>query len=131
VALLICCLTDFDHCDLLFISAIACWAWSPRGSPRLDEACGGRSQPSRFEGWRSDIAVHREQAPPGALYVDPDRPDELAAAMAKLWVERDRPPPAPAEPFEARRNAFARAYEKHRRGTAREKAPARWGQGDA
>jgi len=82
--------------------------------------------PSRFEGWNtsieeaktlgvrviaSDIAVHREQAAPGALYVDPDRPDELAAAMAKLWAERDRPAAAAGAPFATRRNAFARAYE--------------------
>ena len=84
--------------------------------------------PSRFEGWNtsieeakalgvrviaSDIAVHREQAPPGALYVHPDRPEELAMAMSRLWAERDHHPPAPsAQSLAERRQAFARAYQK-------------------
>lgn len=82
--------------------------------------------PSRFEGWNtsieeaktlgvrviaSDIPVHREQAAPDSLYVHPDRPEELAAAMSKFWVDRDREPSASAADFAARQRAFARAYE--------------------
>lgn len=82
--------------------------------------------PSRFEGWNtsieeaktlgvrviaSDIPVHREQAPPGALYVHPDKPEDLAVAMSKLWVDRDRLPPVGVADFPERRRAFARAYE--------------------
>ncbi len=83
--------------------------------------------PSRFEGWNtsieeaktlgvrviaSDIRVHLEQAPPGAVYVHPDRADELADAMTALWAERDRPRHGPERAdFVARRNAFARGYE--------------------
>jgi len=64
--------------------------------------------PSRFEGWSttveegkamgkrmilSDIAVHREQAPPLAMYFGPDDPhalaDALAEALAQPTAERD------------------------------------------
>ncbi|MEW5983735.1 MAG: glycosyltransferase family 1 protein [Acidobacteriota bacterium] len=59
-------------------------------------------QPSLFEGWStvvedaralgkrlflSDIAVHREQDPPGAVYFDPADPSALAKAIADLWDE--------------------------------------------
>ena len=83
--------------------------------------------PSRFEGWStsveeakalgvrviaSDIAVHREQAAPGALYVHPDKPEELARALAAVAAS---PAPAPdraaAASLMQRRNGFARAYE--------------------
>jgi glycosyltransferase involved in cell wall biosynthesis len=83
--------------------------------------------PSRFEGWStsieeakalgvrviaSDIPVHREQEPPGALYVDPDRPEQLAAAMSTLWTQRDgSPPPRTGQSVAERREAFARAYQ--------------------
>lgn len=56
--------------------------------------------PSLFEGWSttveeakslgknillSDIPVHREQAPPGAVYFDPNDPQDLARKMADMW----------------------------------------------
>jgi len=56
--------------------------------------------PSLFEGWSStveeaksigknlilsDIEVHREQAPTGAVYFDPYSPDTLAAIMKAKW----------------------------------------------
>lgn len=83
--------------------------------------------PSRFEGWNtgieeakvlgvrviaSDIPVHREQAAPGAIYVDPNTPRELATAMHSLWTERDRlPPVTKVQSTVERRQAFARAYQ--------------------
>lgn len=60
-------------------------------------------QPSLFEGWSttveevkslgksiilSDIPVHREQDPPGALYFDPQDPQELADHLSKLHLEK-------------------------------------------
>ena len=60
-------------------------------------------QPSRYEGWStvveegralgkamvlSDIAVHKEQAPPEALYYRPGHAEELAELMKSLW-QRD------------------------------------------
>lgn len=57
-------------------------------------------QPSLFEGWStvveearalrqrlllSDIPVHREQAPPGALYFAPEDDNRLAALMKNVW----------------------------------------------
>lgn len=68
----------------------------------------GAIQPSRFEGWStvveecralgkpvilSDFPVHREQAPPGSIFVGTDEPDALAAAMRVLWC--DAPPSVP------------------------------------
>ena len=83
--------------------------------------------PSRFEGWNtsieeaktlgvrviaSDIPVHREQAPPGAIYVDPNKPEKLAEAMSGLWAEHDRLPPATmGQSIVERRQAFARTYQ--------------------
>jgi glycosyltransferase involved in cell wall biosynthesis len=83
--------------------------------------------PSRFEGWNSaieeaktlgvrviasDIAVHREQAAPGAIYVAPDDPEALAAAMLRLRTEDANQPQAEtAGDFATRRDRFARAYE--------------------
>lgn len=61
--------------------------------------------PSRFEGWStsveeskslgktillSDIAVHREQAPPHAGFFDPDSPEQLADHMANTLREFSR-----------------------------------------
>lgn len=58
--------------------------------------------PSRFEGWSttveegklmgkrmvlSDIAVHREQAPPFATYFDKDSPEDLARALIEAMRE--------------------------------------------
>lgn len=60
--------------------------------------------PSRFEGWSttveesrnlgksillSDIDVHREQAPPRAVYFDPDQAEDLAHKMHVAWNEDD------------------------------------------
>ena len=60
--------------------------------------------PSRFEGWSttveearnlgksillSDIDVHREQAPPRAVYFNPDDADDLAARMRTAWTSMD------------------------------------------
>jgi glycosyltransferase involved in cell wall biosynthesis len=87
--------------------------------------------PSRSEGWStsveeakslgkriilSDLAVHREQAPPDGVYVDPDDPDVLADAMSRLWAEYD--PEVDRERIEraqvelpGRVRAFGAAYE--------------------
>jgi hypothetical protein len=58
-------------------------------------------QPSLFEGWStvvedarclgkrlfvSDIAVHREQDPPAAVFFNPWEPEALANALAKEWA---------------------------------------------
>ena len=60
--------------------------------------------PSRAEGWStsveeakslgkriilSDISVHREQAPPGGVFVDPDDAIGLAEAMSQVWSSFD------------------------------------------
>jgi glycosyltransferase involved in cell wall biosynthesis len=57
-------------------------------------------QPSLFEGWNtgveeahlfgkqvllSDIPVHREQNPPGAIYFNPHVPDDLAARLREVF----------------------------------------------
>ena len=59
-------------------------------------------QPSLFEGWStivedartlgrpcllSDIAVHREQSPPGARFFDPHAPELLADLIAEAWAD--------------------------------------------
>src|SRR5580704_14229275 len=64
--------------------------------------CVAVINPSRFEGWSStveeaksigkrialsNIPVHREQAPPGALYFDPDDVHELSLILEKWWFE--------------------------------------------
>ncbi len=64
-------------------------------------------QPSLFEGWStvvedaralgkrlflSDIPVHREQDPPGAVYFDPSDPSALAKAIAERWDELSAAP---------------------------------------
>ena len=74
-------------------------------SPRLDQiqllrCADAVLQPSLFEGWStvvedaralgkriflSDIPVHREQNPPGAVYFDPNEPADLAAAIDREW----------------------------------------------
>jgi len=73
--------------------------------PRLDQiqlmrAAVAIVQPSLFEGWStvvedaralgkrvflSDIPVHREQQPPGAIYFQPDAPNTLAKGIAEVW----------------------------------------------
>lgn len=60
--------------------------------------------PSRAEGWStsveeakslgkriilSDLPVHREQAPPDAVYVNPDDAPSLADAMLRVWTTFD------------------------------------------
>lgn len=57
-------------------------------------------QPSLFEGWStsveevkslgkslviSDIAVHREQDPPSAVYFDPNEPNDLASSLIEVF----------------------------------------------
>lgn len=63
--------------------------------------------PSFFEGWSStveecksigknvilsNLKVHLEQAPPGAIYFDPNNAKELADILAKKWDESDGGP---------------------------------------
>ena len=58
--------------------------------------------PSLFEGWSttveevksvgkrlllSDLPVHREQNPPGAIYFDPHNAEELATRLQELWED--------------------------------------------
>jgi len=83
-------------------------------------------QPSLFEGWStvvedaralgkriflSDIPVHREQYPDGAIYFDPHRADLLAAAILAVW---DSPCAAREQEAvaaqQARVTAYARAF---------------------
>jgi len=84
--------------------------------------------PSKFEGWSttveeakslgkpvilSDIEVHREQAPAGGAYFDPDDAEALAARMRELHTAREdaaRVEEARGR-LAARRMAFARQYE--------------------
>lgn len=83
--------------------------------------------PSRSEGWStsveegrtmgkqlllSDIAVHREQAPPGALYFGVDDPVALAAALrAALAAPRRGTPPAQwQQDYALRLHEFGAAY---------------------
>jgi glycosyltransferase involved in cell wall biosynthesis len=87
--------------------------------------------PSRFEGWSttveeakslgkavilSDQDVHREQAPPGGAYFDPDDAQALASLLLEHFAARDDPAHhARAEEarkqLHGRRIAFARQYE--------------------
>src|SRR5206468_2149333 len=80
--------------------------------PRADQVALMRRaiallQPSAFEGWStvvedaktlgkplvvSDIAVHREQAPPRATFASVDDPEAWAAAMEELWHSRQPGP---------------------------------------
>jgi glycosyltransferase involved in cell wall biosynthesis len=70
-------------------------------------------QPSRFEGWSttveetksigktivlSDIPIHREQAPPSALYFDPTDPAALAERLSEVYDTRA---PGPDRALEA------------------------------
>ncbi len=63
--------------------------------------------PSLFEGWSttveevksvgkrillSELNVHREQAPPGGIFIDPHDPEGLAEGLAEIWHET---PPGP------------------------------------
>jgi glycosyltransferase involved in cell wall biosynthesis len=79
---------------------------------QLDLLCGaaGYIQPSLFEGWStfveearalglpgllSDIPVHREQSPAGAMFFDPGDVASLAGALSAFL--KDSPPRLPAE----------------------------------
>lgn len=87
--------------------------------------------PSRAEGWStsveeakslgkriilSDLPVHREQAPPDGVYVDPDDEQGLADAMWRVWttfdpaVDRERSTSARRE-LPGRVRAFADGYQ--------------------
>lgn len=86
--------------------------------------------PSRFEGWNtgveeckslgkrtiiSDLAVHREQAPPGAVYFSLDDTDALAASLAKAWETWAHGPDEVLEhsastELPARRREFAKSF---------------------
>jgi len=87
--------------------------------------------PSRFEGWSttveeakslgkrvlvSDIAVHREQAPPRASYFPVDDAHALARYLREAWDSHDpvvdaRASAAAAAALPARTRAFAETYE--------------------
>ncbi|MEJ2393044.1 MAG: glycosyltransferase, partial [Gammaproteobacteria bacterium] len=87
--------------------------------------------PSLFEGWStsveeakslgkriilSDIPVHREQAPGGGEFFDPESAQELAEAMWRLWTVHDpvtdeRLEVQAAEALPQRRIAFAEKYQ--------------------
>lgn len=69
-------------------------------------------QPSLFEGWStvvedartlgkkiflSDIPVHREQAPPRAIYFDPHNATDLANKIADVWTDLTPGPDREAE----------------------------------
>jgi glycosyltransferase involved in cell wall biosynthesis len=86
--------------------------------PRADQVALMRRaiailQPSRFEGWStvvedaktlgkpilvSDLPVHREQAPPGGVFLPVDDAEAWAEAMENAWNVR---PPGPNEDEEA------------------------------
>lgn len=86
-------------------------------------------QPSLFEGWStivedartlgrpcllSDIAVHREQDPPGARFFDPRAAEALADLIAEAWREWPAGPDRAAERA-AHTRAFSRLAEVGRR----------------
>ena len=73
--------------------------------------------PSLFEGWSttveeakalgvplllSDLRVHREQAPAGTRFFDPDSAEEMAAVLEEAWFSL---PPGPR--YETERQAVA------------------------
>ncbi|MCL5289522.1 MAG: glycosyltransferase [Firmicutes bacterium] len=80
-------------------------------------------QPSLFEGWSSivedarafskvivlsDIPVHREQNPPGAVYFNPHDEEELAEKLLAVW-ESDLPRTSDYEELVARQNKHVQA----------------------
>jgi glycosyltransferase involved in cell wall biosynthesis len=93
--------------------------------PRIDQIqllrrSLGVIQPSLFEGWStvveearclakpillSDIAVHREQAPPDNSFFDPGSPEGLALLLAEHW-KRLLPGPEPGRERAARTKAL-------------------------
>lgn len=86
--------------------------------------------PSLFEGWSttveeakslgkkvllSDIPVHREQMPPGAVYFNPNDPQDLAWRMSETWEETPAGPDIAMETrarvsTKTRVNAFANRF---------------------
>jgi len=69
--------------------------------------CISAINPSFFEGWSStveesksigkkiilsDLEIHREQDPPGAIFFDPHNAEELAKIMAEIWKTKDGGP---------------------------------------
>lgn len=88
--------------------------------------------PSYFEGWSttieeakslgkrvilSDIPVHREQAPPRGIYVDPDDPRGMADAMLAMMAtqsshEDEAARQAAAAALPGRRRAFGETYQR-------------------
>ena len=83
--------------------------------------------PSMFEGWStvveeakaygipmvlSDLAVHREQAPPGTLFFDPLDPSGLAKILQSAWKDHSpKPDPFTAiAAYETCRRAFAVSF---------------------
>lgn len=92
--------------------------WVPHAhTARLLRQSVAALQPSLFEGWSttveeaksigktivlSDILIHREQAPPSALYVDPADPEALADLMVEAYDTRS---PGPDEALEAEARA--------------------------
>ena len=86
-------------------------------SDQIDLMLGavGFVQPSKFEGWStfveearalgrpiliSEFPVHREQAPAGSLFFDPDSPTELASLLDQWFTEA----PARSDPAVVRRS---------------------------
>lgn len=82
-------------------------------------------QPSLFEGWStvvedaralgrpcllSDLAVHREQSPPGARFFPPRDPEALADLLSEAWSSWNPGPDLAAE-GDARRRAETRLLE--------------------
>ena len=97
----------------------------------LMAAAVGVVNPSLFEGWSttveearalgkrtvlSDIDVHREQNPPGAVFADPHDSSNFATALAEVWSDHDsraeaRRSEVAASEHPLRRRAFAHRYE--------------------
>jgi glycosyltransferase involved in cell wall biosynthesis len=87
-------------------------------NPSLAEGWSTTVEEAKALGQRvvlSDLAVHREQAPPGARYFDPRRPDVLAGILEELWGQggsSDVPATSSARESAATRYAqFAATYE--------------------
>lgn len=95
----------------------------------LAQNCTAFINPSLFEGWSttveeaksigkrillSDIAVHREQNPPGGMFFNPNSPEELAEAMWQVWNEKPdyqlELAKQASENLNRRRESFANRY---------------------
>ena len=107
--------------DLQIEGQVALLGLIPRGEQvQLMRRCVAVVQPSLSEGWStvvedarllgkpivlSDLAVHREQNPPGARFFARESADELAAAIADVWSVL---PPGPYFSAEEKARATAR-----------------------